>query len=389
MKKALLFSAALILMFAGASVSAHDMQFDQVRISIKGVDRVQWGEEIELEDGSSAPYSITYNDTTYLPLRRIGEFMDKKVTWDGETGTAYLYNNTQLIDASAVKCECDSDMFNTVRINIDGVTVIQPNEEYISGGGASMPYSILWNNTTYLPMRRLCELLGKEIYWNGDSSTVAVTDKQENAQLVAEKPDSSGNMWKYYICTGGEDKLLLRSGKCTYLRVSDKVRGYDRIYRYITEPELGDDGITLIRLRGWYEDPIINRYNVYRGYIADYCRIPYLSDENSQDGSSISSYKMPVGAVLDKDIFYTIFNTSPSTMAHDILSARDIYTGETLDSFHTYTWTNISNLKVGDDGALYYTLVGTGINSCRLEFDRSTKAFGEETVLESKMKVIE
>ncbi|MBP3361058.1 MAG: hypothetical protein J6N52_09420 [Clostridia bacterium] len=384
MKKALLFTAVLALIFAGASVSAQDMQFNQVRISIKGVDYVQWGEDIELEDGSSTPYSITYNDTTYLPLRRMSEFMDKKVLWDGETGTAYLYDDTQLLDASAIKCEYDSDIFNTVRINIDGVTVVQPNEEYISGSGVAMPYSILWNNTTYLPMRRLCELLGKEIYWNGDSRTVAVTDRQENVRLIAEKPDSSGNAWEYYICTGGEEKLLRGSGKCTYLRVSDRARGYDRIYRYIAEPELGDDGITLVRLREWYEDPIINRYNVYRGYIADYCRIPYLSDKNSQDGSSISSYKMPVGAVLDKDVFYTTFDTSPSTMARDVLGAHDIYTGETLASFHTQAWTHISNLRVGEDGALYYNLLGSVPSwaSCKLEFDRTAKAFGEETVLE-------
>lgn len=41
------------------------------------------------EDGNIV-YPIVYQGTTYLPIRAIGNIMDKDVDWDAETQTVYL-----------------------------------------------------------------------------------------------------------------------------------------------------------------------------------------------------------------------------------------------------------------------------------------------------------
>ena len=49
-----------------------EVLFNSVRININGLDKIQWGENITLDDGSTTPSSLLYNGTTYLPLRKIG-----------------------------------------------------------------------------------------------------------------------------------------------------------------------------------------------------------------------------------------------------------------------------------------------------------------------------
>ena len=72
------------------ALNGAEFLFNKLRININGVDCVQWGEEIKLDNGNVVPYSILYKGTTYLPLRKIGEFNNKKVCWNGDTNTATL-----------------------------------------------------------------------------------------------------------------------------------------------------------------------------------------------------------------------------------------------------------------------------------------------------------
>lgn len=96
---------------------------------------------------------------------------------------------------------------------------------------------IVYKDTTYLPMRKIAEMNGKAIYWNGDSNTAAMTAPQrENSQKVlAEKPDSYGNVWTYYTFTAEDDT--------SYLGIKDERRGYERVYR-IAEGEADNIGVT-------------------------------------------------------------------------------------------------------------------------------------------------
>ena len=64
--------------------------------------------------------------------------------------------------------------FNSVRLELNGNTVAEEGESYTLPNGQSVPYSILYNDTTYLPIRKVCELLNIEVTWDQEGNTAGI-----------------------------------------------------------------------------------------------------------------------------------------------------------------------------------------------------------------------
>ncbi len=58
--------------------------------------------------------------------------------------------------------------FNTVNLIVDGIPVDASN--------------ILYNGTTYVPLRRTAEILGKEVGWNQSTNTASINSKMEDSR---------------------------------------------------------------------------------------------------------------------------------------------------------------------------------------------------------------
>ncbi len=65
-------------------------------------------------------------------------------------------------------------LMNSVNIKLDGVKVASVDESYVLQNGTSVPYSILYEGTTYMPIRKVSELLDINIGWDNDTRTVLV-----------------------------------------------------------------------------------------------------------------------------------------------------------------------------------------------------------------------
>ena len=65
-------------------------------------------------------------------------------------------------------------VLNSVNISINGVKVASDNENYVLQNGTEVPYSILYEGTTYLPIRKISELLDSGIDWDNDTRTVLI-----------------------------------------------------------------------------------------------------------------------------------------------------------------------------------------------------------------------
>lgn len=63
-------------------------------------------------------------------------------------------------------------VLNSVNIAINGEMVASENKNYVLQNGAEVPYSILYEGTTYLPVRKISELLDMQIDWDNDTRTV-------------------------------------------------------------------------------------------------------------------------------------------------------------------------------------------------------------------------
>ncbi|WMI80645.1 PepSY domain-containing protein [Anaerotignum sp. MB30-C6] len=123
-------------------------------------------------DGSTA-LPILYNDTTYLPLRAIGEIMGKNVNWDEINKTINISGdrkettkNTQT--ATAESKEVLVQERGDFLIEIDGVTM-----DFRTSSGVKIS-PIVYNGSTYLPLRAIGQIMGKDVAWDNTTKKVSL-----------------------------------------------------------------------------------------------------------------------------------------------------------------------------------------------------------------------
>jgi len=85
------FSALLMtVLFITVFSTSIETIFNGINININGKQFAVIEQSYTLADGREVPFSIIYNETTYLPIRKIAEAVDYDVEWDGKTSTATL-----------------------------------------------------------------------------------------------------------------------------------------------------------------------------------------------------------------------------------------------------------------------------------------------------------
>ena len=70
-------------------------------------------------------------------------------------------------------------VLNSVNLKLDGQKVSTIGEGYTLSNGDVVPFTILYKGTTYLPVKKISDILGKEIGWNGDTRTVSLGEQPE------------------------------------------------------------------------------------------------------------------------------------------------------------------------------------------------------------------
>jgi len=73
---------------------------------------------------------------------------------------------------------------NTVNINLNGTQVAVKGQAYTLANGMTIPYSLNYNGTVYLPIRKVSELVGKEIKYDGPSSTISISDEKTEPEVL-------------------------------------------------------------------------------------------------------------------------------------------------------------------------------------------------------------
>lgn len=124
-------------------------------------------------DGEEA-HPIVYNGTTYLPLRAIGEIMGKNVNWDESTMTVTLSGSRT---AENVKGKPDKNAdTETIRVQImdEFKIVVDGETQKFKDADGNRVYPMLYNGSTYLPLRSIGEIMGKTVSWNADTETVTL-----------------------------------------------------------------------------------------------------------------------------------------------------------------------------------------------------------------------
>lgn len=274
-------------------------------------------------------------------------------------------------------------LFNSVRININGVDTIQWGENIKLANGAQTPSSIMYNDTTYLPMRKLAELFGNKIYWNGDSDTVSMTGAQKDIKTLAEKTDKNGNVWEYYTFKDDKDKC--------YLGVKDKARDFERIYLMPSESvNVTDNEIYFVRLQSENEHQYTN--------FADLIKLPFENSPDNQDGEIITTLKanLPTNSEInasvigdnvffDSEYLYYAFRIQGNSFGHDGICAYNYMKGSRTEMGldHYSRLKNVELTESNPQSALFkYTVSHGDTVDCEAIFDKTKNTFIEKSINE-------
>lgn len=124
-------------------------------------------------DGSAA-FALVYEDSTYLPLRAIGEALGKNVNWDEDTKTITLEGERETKDSSNKAVE-DKVKNISVQVRKDFTIVIDGKKETFKTSAGKRIYPLLYDGSTYLPLRAIGQIMDKTVEWDNDTKTVTLT----------------------------------------------------------------------------------------------------------------------------------------------------------------------------------------------------------------------
>ena len=135
-------------------------------------------------------HPLAYAGTTYLPVRSIGELMNKNVNWDNNSKTITLTgprtssSTTGTPDVDAKEATVTATLRDDFTIIVDGVVT-----QFYDANGNRV-YPLLYNGVTYLPVRAVGELMGKVVGWNTATQTVTLSSTVDSFDSLVTDADS-------------------------------------------------------------------------------------------------------------------------------------------------------------------------------------------------------
>ena len=126
-------------------------------------------------------YPISYEGTTYLPIRSISCLFKTEIEWDGSTNSIHLGKGA----LDTIAAESISSFVGGTNQNIT-VDLNQDIKIYHNGGiqtfkdvTGKIVYPLSYQGTTYLPVRAISNLYSANIEWVGETGTVVITKKED------------------------------------------------------------------------------------------------------------------------------------------------------------------------------------------------------------------
>ena len=228
--------------------------------------------------------------------------------------------------------------FNGIAVNVNGAVKSSWDDNYVRDENTSVPMSISYEDTTYLPMRKIAELCNKDIHWNGDTKTIYLMDKNffktsQFEKIITEKPDVYGNIWTYYTFTSDNG--------VSYLGVTDKERDYTRLYKLIGSAPLDD------RLK--VTDDAIYFVKEYTYRVAVICKLSFLNDINTQDGEVIRQISTESGPVLFHGDYIFYQTQTYGNADHGVLNALNLITRQIAIYSDFSVWESMTDITVKNE----------------------------------------
>ncbi len=183
MKKTLIIAFALLSLLG--IFSCCFAQSEEVEVLLNKQIKVTFnGEYQEFQNVNGVKvYPLSYEGTTYLPIRSISSLFNSKIKWDGNTNSVYL-GEGELDTTSSKKVTNPSQGTNEnvkVLLNRDIKIYYNSKVQTFTDVNGKVVYPLSYNGTTYLPVRAVSNLFNLKIDWDSKNYTVVIA-KDEQVQ---------------------------------------------------------------------------------------------------------------------------------------------------------------------------------------------------------------
>lgn len=134
--------------------------------TITGDFQIQYNGNYEhFEDGNGETVRpVVLNGTTYLPVRAVAGLVGLEAEWDASTKTVKLMSGGGVVEqrypyVNDISTQIAVDKNQWITITLDGKV-------------QNVPAPFIYNGTTYLPVRAICDMVGIPVEWRADTRTI-------------------------------------------------------------------------------------------------------------------------------------------------------------------------------------------------------------------------
>lgn len=203
---------ALVMVF-GLTVNASAASAQNIKVQLSPNITVKLnGEAQTMADVNGNPvYPVLNGGTTYLPVRAVSGMLGIGVDWDGATQTVLLDTSKKTTptktDAKAPADAKPSEI--TVQLSPNITVKLDGKVQSMTDVNGTPVYPLLYNGTTYLPIRAVSNMLGLNVDWDGATQTVLLNNEDntsnaaDNGSIIVS-PDAAtiDKFFKKYGLTG-------------------------------------------------------------------------------------------------------------------------------------------------------------------------------------------
>ena len=190
MKKYFCFLISMIMIISiSLSCYAAESGTEAVKALINNEVSIVYNNELksfsDVNGNSVSP--ITYNNTTYLPIRSISAMFNIPVQWDGENNKVLLgkgdivSTTTKTIESFTKGQNKEIDLLLNKGLKIEYNEKIQT----FTDANGVVVYPLSYNGTTYLPVRAISNMYGATVDWNEvDKRITLALDENRVAKIT-------------------------------------------------------------------------------------------------------------------------------------------------------------------------------------------------------------
>ncbi len=221
----------LCIMFTNVTVFAKGTE-TTAKVTLNKVDVY-----LDLKDINAT--SLTYQNVTYIPLRKLADTLGVKVDYDKNTETIKLTSGSDVImpdggTNGSAKTKTADLKLNSVDIYVDGELIQSDN--------------IIYNGTTYLPLRAISEAMGVSVNYDSRFEAVYLTspevkvfdDKTEGVKVVEDtnNTNNTNNTTQVEVDDTTVYKPLLTKEDINYPAEPKSEEDFEKVMLYMANNNL-------------------------------------------------------------------------------------------------------------------------------------------------------